>query len=173
MIIIEGPDHMGKTTLIGQLKESFPILEVSRSIGNSPGLARWLMKEILINKKNKIKIYDRFFFSELVYGPLLRGRACFTSTEDELILGMLTKIKPLVIICDRPIEDVVVTIDDSEQMVGVDSGSIAAIQREYHKVVIPLLRENEIPLSIYNFNLENAYEGIKSRVASKLWRVIK
>ncbi len=164
---------MGKTTLIGQLKESFPILETNKSIGNSPGLARWLTKEILTNKKNKMRIYDRFFFSELVYGPLLRGRTCFTPEEDELILGMLKSIKPLVIICDRPIEDIVKTIDDSEQMIGVDSGSIAAIQRRYHEVVVKLLRENEIPLLIYNFNLENAYEIIKSRVASKLWSVIK
>ncbi len=120
-----------------------------------------------------MKIYDRFFFSELVYGSLLRGKTCFTESQYELIFGMLVAIKPLVIICDRPIEDVVITIDASEQMDGVDSSSISTIQRRYHELVIPLLQKNQIPLAVYDFNAKDAYEGIKSRVADKIWRIIK
>ena len=82
-IILEGPDGSGKSTLLGRLIDH-PV--VGPLINNNmPSFS--VMQEMDTPFEQYIdlcmredagplppRIYDRFFFSELVYGPILRGK---------------------------------------------------------------------------------------------------
>lgn len=172
MIIVEGCDNTGKTTLIDQLIQPFPTLQRMRSIGNQPGLAKWLSEALLENQNVTTKIYDRFFFSELVYGPVLRGRTRFTGVEKDLILGMLAAIKPLVILCSPPPSTVSKTIYKRPQMGGVIDRWVT-LNEKYHTVIKPLLIERKIPYLEYDFTEEDAFEKVKAHIAIQIRRVIE
>ena len=74
-IIVEGLDGSGKTTLVNSLLElsGFPKFErVRNEKGSHPDLDHWWMYQ-LDKKDEGIPLHDRFFYPELVYGPVLRG----------------------------------------------------------------------------------------------------
>lgn len=75
-IIVEGMDGSGKSTLVKSLSElsGFPKFEVIRNPkGARDDLDDWWMWE-LDRKTEGIPLHDRFFYPELIYGPVLRGR---------------------------------------------------------------------------------------------------
>ena len=82
-IIIEGPDGAGKTTLLNLLIEDQTVGPYISN--NMPPYS--VMKQLDVSFEEYIdtcmteksgpvppRIYDRFFYSELVYGPILRGK---------------------------------------------------------------------------------------------------
>jgi hypothetical protein len=75
MIIVEGMDNTGKTTLIKKLSLELG-LEIRHSpshLVGSPDLYTWVDEELAQDFKLP-PIYDRFpLISEAVYGPILRG----------------------------------------------------------------------------------------------------
>lgn len=86
ILIIEGANKTGKTSLIKAIKEKYPSSsvidfrthEVSSKIGDIRFL-NFLVGETVVNmlealdSKDKIIILDRFHLSEVVYGELNRG----------------------------------------------------------------------------------------------------
>ncbi len=82
VIIIEGTNKSGKTTLVNFIKETFPekLFEVIKCSQPKDGDAFTEYKNILnwINKNpNKSYIIDRFHFGSYVYGPIYRGQPDF------------------------------------------------------------------------------------------------
>lgn len=86
MIIIEGPDGAGKTSL-GQMLQAMSVVD---KVLPSPRLAgkgdpermkyetdRYIR---LHGNNNRIAV-DRLLFSEMAYGPVLRGKSAFTTGE--------------------------------------------------------------------------------------------
>jgi hypothetical protein len=87
MIVIEGPDGAGKTSLIKRLSNDLQIPIHERSANsdssatlNEPGvtrganLAAWAYKDIITMPEQPFSIYDRHcLISEFVYGPIVRG----------------------------------------------------------------------------------------------------
>lgn len=74
-IIIEGPDGGGKTRLAMHLLSAIGIhrVEVLRNPkGADQNLNLW-WPQMLARGSVVVPIHDRFFFSELVYGPIIRG----------------------------------------------------------------------------------------------------
>jgi thymidylate kinase len=63
-------------------------------------------------------IHDRLFFSELVYGEVLRGGACFNWAEQKHVLRVLTAISPPIIFCIPPLEAIHAKIYGADQMEG-------------------------------------------------------
>lgn len=76
MIIVEGPDGAGKTTLIRQLQERWPDLEVAPRVVSKDAeamvdLQHWV--NLNLSKGSQYKIFDRHrLISEFIYGPILR-----------------------------------------------------------------------------------------------------
>lgn len=108
MIIVEGPDNAGKTTLIRDLIGMDPSLrlltrqrvkpENGETIGSS-------YLQALIPPDNDWKghahgIVDRLLLSEIVYGNLYRGGHRITPLEDVLIRSLLRGYRALVVFCD-------------------------------------------------------------------------
>ena len=73
-IIVEGMDGSGKTTLITKLMEGFPQLQLVRNeLGPEQSFDYWWGLQLDREMSSTVPIHDRFFYSELVYGPILRG----------------------------------------------------------------------------------------------------
>lgn len=121
MLILEGGDNAGKTTLCNKLAKlyAFPVV-------HSPGpheaefLASWCFEQFS-KDKGLLTIYDRFpLISERVYGPLLRGRNVFQESElgRAAFAVLQAEVCPLIIYC-RPPLDKVLDFGDRPQLEGV------------------------------------------------------
>ena len=84
LIIIEGPDRVGKSTLIENIKSNFTDRQflymhfgkppVKNSLGYNMKLFNKMFMSMQYNAKHNIDtIYDRSHIGECVYGPLYRG----------------------------------------------------------------------------------------------------
>ena len=115
VIICEGPDGSGKTSLVTRLSTDLriPIHERSANSDASPtlnsevsrgaNLAAWAYKDVITMPDQRFSVYDRHcLISEFVYGPIVRGYLdpnMLTTTIHFLIRQMAEKC--LVIFC-RP-----------------------------------------------------------------------
>lgn len=90
-LIVEGPDGSGKTTLINNLGLKRLHLKSLRGGVGGTTAAGWAGQDEAptayarrLREEPDGTAFDRFYLSELVYGPLLRGQAAIT--EDEAVL---------------------------------------------------------------------------------------
>jgi hypothetical protein len=111
-VIVEGCDGSGKTTLINQLsrdlgvpikswpeaRNDYPTTGVHRRVFSS------LAYEISASNKEPPVLHDRLYFSERVYGKLLRGQVQFNSYQQRLIEETLWALKIPIIFCRPPLE---------------------------------------------------------------------
>lgn len=131
IIIVEGMDGTGKTTLVQQLANRLEI-QPRKFVGSlGPGDDyRWVLVnrtkseiselETLYAKGRPVRrLYDRFpLISEAVYGPTLRGRNCFGGLYYSL-RNRLLSLKTVIVYC-RPDREVIWdNIQQVPQMEGV------------------------------------------------------
>lgn len=120
MIIVEGMDNTGKTTLAQRLREKFNPIDFEHSPSKeSLGVKlHWVAKAI--RRLDPRVIYDRYApISERVYGPLLRphiGDVFGGYTFD--LLRLTLRRNPLIIYC-RPPDNRVASWGERQQMNGV------------------------------------------------------
>lgn len=144
MIIIEGMDNSGKTTLAKTLASHFnyPLIH---SPGYCPEMVKWAKDTLMIGKP---RIYDRHpCISEHVYGTVLRGKNEFESLWGKDVRELFIEKKPLIIYCKPP--DSVIVKDLSKQMTGVEENSLKLICA-YNRV-IHYLRLRELLVIKYDF----------------------
>lgn len=132
MIIVEGMDNTGKTTLVRNLAEQFQ-LEMRHSASDLKGsqdLLDWVDQELEHNEYNTI--YDRWpLISEEVYGPVLRGKSVISLNRYD---GWTEKPDPLFIYC-RPSLNKILNFHYREQMEGVKTNAKALVSRYDHVMV--------------------------------------
>ena len=106
MIIVEGPDGSGKTTLIERLGFERKHLKALRSGVGSEGTGNWgaglpaieaYANQLLTAPLNQA--FDRFYLSETIYGPLLRGASAIRSPEVTVLQRLITGMNIPEIIC--------------------------------------------------------------------------
>lgn len=105
-IIIEGPDGSGKSTLAKDLslKEKIPIIHMSypKTIEELETMKTMYIE--LINRKDSF-ILDRAWFSEIIYGPLLREYSALTIKDiDDLTALFLQDPTNKIIYCTGNVE---------------------------------------------------------------------
>jgi hypothetical protein len=157
MIIIEGMDNTGKTTLIQRL-----IREVGRgylsamvSLGPNKTLLEqfhWVDKQIALAKMGgPLTIYDRFLpICDVVYGPIIRNGSLW-GINHLIINQLLEEVNPLIIYC-RPSNEKVIGFEDGrEQMEGVVENAKELLDG-YDEVMKKLLKSG---FEIINYNYEN------------------
>ncbi len=131
IIIVEGMDGTGKTTLVQQLAHRLDVKprKFVGSLGPSDDYRLTLVNRT-INEIAELsvasaegrpikRLYDRFpLISEAVYGPVLRGHNCFGGLYKPLKGGLLA-LKTVIVYC-RPHKDVVqANVQQGIQMNGV------------------------------------------------------
>lgn len=111
MIIVEGPDGSGKTTLIREITEAYPDLEIAPRVVSKQATAmvdlqQWVDHNLA--EGLQYRLFDRHrLISEFIYGPLLRKeqQPGFTSKLWVIhSLRRLYRLKPLIIYCLPPID---------------------------------------------------------------------
>ena len=110
MIIVEGADNVGKTTLVRQLREQDPELRLlkrkkfnprkNETIGSS--YIKALIPPDGNLDRHGYSIADRMLASECIYGELFRGGCRMTEEEHESIHNLLDSYQALVVWCDAP-----------------------------------------------------------------------
>lgn len=126
MIIVEGPDGAGKTTLIRQLQERWPDLEVAPRVVSKDAEAMIDLQEwvnINLSDGPQYKIFDRHrLISEFIYGPILRKEQQPGFTSPTWVWHSLRRfesLRPVLIYCLPPLEVVMGNIagDEDNQVV--------------------------------------------------------
>ncbi len=100
IIIIEGPDGGGKTTLAQQLSKQtgYPILH--RSQPKTDEEKKLMLGEyIQAIKGNKNAIFDRCWYSEMAYGPVMRDSSVISYPQMYELERMLAKNGAIIIHC--------------------------------------------------------------------------
>jgi len=149
MIVVEGMDNTGKSTLVESLTGKFG-LKYYKSPGPDVGRAyqmRWV-EERIGDSDNNI-IFDRFpLISEEIYGTHLRG---YSNFEKEVDLYKNFKERgPLIIYCRPPMEEVISFKDGREQMEGVVENSIQLLLM-YDQWFTEKIVERAWNLTSYNY----------------------
>lgn len=140
MIIIEGPDNSGKTTLARTI-QAMARWNGKLEISHSPGPVRELYDFLMQSMKKPPEymaghIADRFFLSELAYQPVFRPNDQLLSAHQKnVVVSMLWTMAPLVIIChfDKNQE----RYDSKEQRFSFEKMDL--IKKEYNKLSIKSL----------------------------------
>lgn len=112
MIIVEGPDGSGKTTVIEKLKHVRRQLKSIRGGVGGNTLVGWstddtlqaYIKKIHDAQREELRdaqliAYDRFHLSEVVYGPILRGRQELRDGDLHLLNDYIRRKQIPVILC--------------------------------------------------------------------------
>lgn len=114
-IVVEGPDGAGKTRLIHEILGRFHYLHlIVNDRGPEQDLEHWWPAVLQSTPAGEVPIHDRFVYSELVYGPVLRG---YVKVDGALVNEMLwvLRLTSMLIYCRPPIFD----ITQNEQLEGV------------------------------------------------------
>lgn len=121
MIVVEGPDGAGKTTLINYLLENTGNLEVAPRVVSKDAealvdLRQWVHTNLRVGKQRMI--FDRHrLISEPIYGPILRKKLEPGFSDANWFAPALEKfysIDPLVIYCLPPLKTVWSNVQDDE-----------------------------------------------------------
>ena len=103
IIIIEGPDGAGKTMLAQQINKQSRYPLVHRSKPETPEEKTKMMEEYLqAVKGNRNIIMDRCWYSEMVYGSVMRDQAYITFPQMYELERQLSHNGAIIIYCTGP-----------------------------------------------------------------------
>lgn len=137
MIVVEGPDGAGKTTLVERLCEEFGLVVGERGTSNRdelykvtfPDTMRALAEAVIspdmdedkMSKSQRPIVWDRLFFSDFVYAPIQNRPVAFGPECKMFVLNMLEALKAPIIYCRPPQEVILSNVEDEDkhQMEGV------------------------------------------------------
>jgi len=138
MIIVEGMDNSGKSTLCEGLAERFNLRVIKRAQGPPTDKDKFLSMVVRLLTVDPEVIYDRHpIISEAVYGPILREKNALNEelAWDDWMNALLDR-EPLIVYC-RPPEEKILCFDDRDQMVGVPENAKRLIRR-YDQVMLAI-----------------------------------
>lgn len=146
MIIIEGPDGAGKTTLVKQLQEEYGFDVGERGTEDRTKLYLYTVRDThkavrgAVNPYAPPLIWDRLFYSELVYYPYTTGKCRFNQEQINYFTRMIDALRCPVVLCLPPEHLVVESVEDPDrqEMDGVKE-NIRTIYHGYEQLYRDLI----------------------------------
>ena len=143
MIIVEGPDNSGKSTLINQLIKDLELKEVKRTFhGPTTDIENLYSRTLeVINAAIKTDqpniIIDRFsLIGEDIYGPILRGKNLWDVIPQDKIKfwQAVNKLNPFIIYC-RPSLDVILDMKNHQVKIYDTPEHVKRVQEKQKLIV--------------------------------------
>ncbi len=145
IVIVEGPDGAGKSTLVDALTqvtglELSPASKLSKKERNEPGFrAEGAVRERVwqsvcdaVTGADAPVIHDRLFFSELIYSEVLGRQCAFPEYEARHILRLMNACRVPIIFCLPPFKEVSKAMLKTEQL----DGAMENLQQIYNYYVL-------------------------------------
>lgn len=153
MIIIEGPDNAGKTTLANKLSKrlGLPVVHSVRpKRGDSEGV-------VLSHSNSQLQpqnaILDRVYaISEWVYGRVIRGKTALGHFHSQALLDLYHR--PYLIIYCRPEMETILNNKGRKQMAGVLEHHQKIVE-EYDYIMTDLNRYSHSTVVRYDWEINN------------------
>lgn len=140
MIVVEGPDGAGKTTLVKDIMETFEIGIGRRGTEDRSKLYTVTRADTYravaedIHLEHGCQVWDRLFYSEMIYAPLgMPPRKPKFTFQDQLVIGHLLRGAAVTVVCYPPLNVVVSNVVGTDQMSGVHE-NIEKIWEAYGKL---------------------------------------
>jgi len=170
MVIVEGPDGSGKTTLTGQLSEDLglPVLR-HETLSSTEGptdpaaLVKWWRERI---SKDTPGIYDRcFFISELMYQMVQRGRP-LTVLGPQMADGIhdLWVADPILIFCMTDWETEMPQIQSRANLQDVTLEDMYKVSWAYWSI-FAMYQEMLTTVAHYDYRREGAYDSLRGYIS--------
>ena len=108
--IIEGPDGAGKTTLVEQIKKSHMNAKVlhfgaPQTPEEADNYYKVYAEAINAMRDDEVLIFDRSWYSDMVYGPVMRNRHEMTQEHADMLSAMVVaRGGGIIIYCTAPIK---------------------------------------------------------------------
>lgn len=154
MIIIEGPDGAGKTTLVNRLAESLDLKVGKRGTADRDRLYEVTVQDTFRALQGAVQgyppiLWDRLYYSELVYHPYTTGTCAFSARQQVYIEHMIDAMNVPVVLCMPPEKVVIENVlrDDRHEMKNVKD-NIKAI---YHGYEV-LYRQGRFPGGVFLYD---------------------
>lgn len=179
MVIVEGPDGGGKTTLIKRLTKDTGLPMHARASDSMTGpvqdLYEWTDQDISTWQWQPLSIYDRHpLLSEPIYGPTIRGyvRPGFERSNNALPgYRRYLRENALVILCLPPLDVVTENVHAARDMPGVVE-NIGYIY-DCYQMILSLWPVNA-HIARYDYTARaqdaNGYDGILASVQDHKYR---
>jgi hypothetical protein len=164
LIIVEGVDGSGKTTLIQQIREGVPRSFWMMKSSNRPRLKSEILNlELWVQTGLRLKLnllFDRFpLISERIYGQVIRGRSLVSLDYDQISKSLWSlcpdQSSLLIIHCRPPDEKIKQRVRNCPQMEGVHD-HIGQLIVEYDYAMSVLGKS--CPIITYNSEIDDFRE---------------
>jgi cellulose biosynthesis protein BcsQ len=155
LIIIEGMDNTGKSTLAKQLAEDLQI-DLRHSKGKDIDMSDNLLDIYWDSKKGHL-ITDRInLISEVVYGPILRNQNKLEKTK-KIWWEIYDSLEIVIIYCRPSLGMILQSMSEREQMEGVIDNT-EQLLLAYDREILQLEKDKK-PIFRYNY-IEDNYEEV-------------
>ncbi len=125
IVIIEGPDGAGKSTLVERITKEFGIEVGQRATPDRDKLYTVTRQDTYtalseaVRGDGPMKVWDRLYYSELVYADVVGRKTEFSLTEQAFVQAVIEALECPVILCLPPFDVVAENERGTHQMAGV------------------------------------------------------
>lgn len=172
-IVIEGMDGSGKSYLTNQIlsylgEQGHYIPGYNRVVGEKPPMPQWWMDQLNYNPPGKVVVHDRFFYPELVYGPVLRKKIAVDPGTRSYVQEFL-RHRAFLVYCRPPIVIIEQEIHKEHQMKGVKE-NFSQLIMEYDQLMIDEANAMEGRFLKYDWTEPTGLAKLLSRLAGYIYQ---